>query len=309
MSLTTRLLDNFDQIVIYGAKGWFGRSAVSVLFEENLDLKEHQILLVGSKSESANVARLPSDVYTSADAQQHIRSKILFLNSAYLRREKLDHMLANEFELKNQQIMKFGENLLRAGKIKKFVNLSSGVASQGTLESLSHVEDPYAKCKIIDEAKFNALCESMGAELINCRIYSMSGKYLNEFTKLALSTFISNSITKTHQINVNSPTTIRSYVDSIDLARVLFELSLRNGNHLIDSGGSLTSLGALAAGIAELNPGTTLVLPNQFEKSPDYYGDYEKFNKLSAELGVELLNLNQQIIETTQAIKSNLSSY
>jgi nucleoside-diphosphate-sugar epimerase len=309
MSLTTRLLDNFDQIVIYGAKGWFGRSAVSVLFDENLYLKENQILLVGSKSESANIVSLPLDVYSSADAQQHIRSKILFLNSAYLRREKLDHMPANEFELKNQEIMKFGENLLRAGKIKKFINLSSGVASQGTLESLSHIEDPYAKCKIIDEAKFNALCESMGADLINCRIYSMSGMHLNEFTKLALSTFISNSMSKTHQINVNSPTTMRSYVDSIDLARVLFELSLSEGSHSIDSGGSVTSLGSLAADIAELNPGTTLVMPDQFEKSPDYFGDYETFNNLAAELGVELLDLEQQIIETTRAIKSNLSRF
>lgn len=307
MSLTTRLLDEFDQIVVYGAKGWFGRSAISVLFDENVDIKENQILLVGSKSESALLASLPLNVYSSMDANQHIKSKILILNSAYLRREKLDAMPADAFELKNQEIMKFGENLLTAGKVKKFINLSSGVASQGTIESLLHVEDPYTRCKILDEAKIKELCESMGADLINCRIYSMSGKYLNEFTKLALSTFISNAMSKIHQINVKSPTTMRSYVDSIDLARVLFELALRKGNHSIDSGGSLTTLGALASGIAELNPGTTLIFPNQFEKASDYFGDYETFNKLAAELGVNLLDLDQQIIETTKAIKSKLS--
>lgn len=307
MSLTTRLLENFDQIVVYGAKGWFGRSAISVLFEENIDLTENQILLVGSKSESALLAGLPLNIYSSRDAIQHVKSKVLFLNSAYLRREKLKFMPAHEFELKNKEIMKFGENLLDSGNVKKFINLSSGVASQGTVESLLHVEDLYARCKILDEAKFKGLCESKGAGLINCRIYSMSGKYLNEFDNLALSTFISDAISMLHQINVKSPTTLRSYVDAIDLARVLFELSLRKGNHSIDSGGSLTSLGALALAIAEVNPGSTLVLPDSFEKAPDYYGDYKTFNKLAAECSVDLLNLDQQIIETTQAIKSNLS--
>ena len=301
MSLTNRLLSDFEQIVIYGAKGWFGRSAIDLLMQENPNLEPHQLLFVGSKSESALDAELPFDVYSSADALVYTKSNILFLNSAYLRREKLISMSEIEYQARNHQIMEFGKGLLKDRKIKTFINLSSGVASQGNLENLGKVTDSYTKCKIADEVILTALCEIVNTALINCRIYSMSGKFINEFEHLALSSFIRQAKSVSKEIIVDSPLTARTYVDSLDLARVLFELSIKGETLFLDSGGTLTTLGDLATKIAGRLPGVHVNARLDYDMSPNYYGDYQRFNEIVLECKVNLLELDEQITETMKA--------
>ena len=301
MSLANRLLDNFDQIIVYGAKGWFGRSAVSALIQENPALKDNQIVFIGSKSESGHSVDLPWEIHSSADSLKLVHSNILFVNSAYLRREKLNLMSESEFEAKNQEIMDFGISLIESGKVKTFLNLSSGVASQGTLDDLDKVKDPYTRSKIKDEAVLMSLCGSMNTNLVNCRIYSMSGKFINEFENLALSSFINQANEESKEIVVKSPSTKRTYVDSIDLARVLLEISAKGGSTFLDSGGALTTLEQVANEIASQSSGAKVIIPSEFKKSPDYFGDYQRFNQLAAECEVELLDLRDQIIETQKA--------
>ena len=296
-----QLLENFDQIVVYGAKGWFGRSAIHVLIEESPDIKEDQILLVGSRSETSEAANLPRKVYSSSEAAQHIKSNILFVNSAYIRREKLNSMSEREYEGKNREIMEFGTGLLHDGKVKTFLNLSSGVASQGNNQILEEVIDSYARCKIRDENLLTSISASAKVDLINCRIFSMSGRYINEFENLALSSFINQANNQVQEILVKSPSTLRSYVDSIDLARVLLKLASTGGSHSLDSGGTLTTLDDLASSVASGIPGACVRTPKEFEKSPDYYGNYSYFNELALQLGVELLDLSGQIAETKKA--------
>ena len=74
MSLTTRLLDNFDQIVIYGAKGWFGRSAVSVLFDENLYLSSrnlpHILVIEARYADPVSLVHFPKVIATTGSVKQ-----------------------------------------------------------------------------------------------------------------------------------------------------------------------------------------------------------------------------------------------
>ena len=301
MNLEARILKKFDQIVVYGAKGWFGRSAVRVLTGDNPDLFLHQMLLVGSKTEPAQVAGLPFDVYSSVDAMPLVKDKILFVNAAYLRREKLTQIQVADYENRNQQIFDFGTNLVNSNKIKTFINLSSGVASQGSFGDIDSISDPYARCKIRDEHVLNILCSEKKVDLVNCRIYSLTGLFINEFENLAISSFFNQAHSPTREIVVNSPSTKRSYVDSQDLARVLFELSLQGKSFSLDSGGTITTLCDLALEIAKSIPGATVHVPSQYEESSDYVGDVDYFNHIAKDCGVELLNLSQQIAETKKA--------
>ena len=301
MELTSRLLENYDQVVIYGAKGWVGRSAVELLTEAARHLRDHHILLIGSKTESARNAKLPVDVYSAVDANQYLDQNILFLNSAYLRREKLAQMKAEEYEKKNEEIIEFAQDQIKSGKIKTFINLSSGVASQGSLENLHLVTDLYAKAKIRDEDLLSKACELMKVQFINCRIYAMTGRFVNEFEHLALTSFIGQAIKDPHSIKVKSPTTLRTYIDSGDLVEVLFSLALSGKNYQIDSGGELTSLGDLANLVSEAAKGSKVEKPENFEKSADYFGNYLEFNELADKSGVKLKNLNEQVTETFKA--------
>jgi nucleoside-diphosphate-sugar epimerase len=304
VSTTDRLFSKYDQIIVYGAKGWFGRSAVYALVQDFEPARDHQILLVGSMTESAVSGNLHFDVFSSNDSLKHIAGNALFINGAYLRREKLSVMSVSEFESNNEDISRFPKDLINSGKIKTLINLSSGVASQGSVEEIDRVQDPYARGKIRDEYLFSSICGINGTQFINCRIFSMSGRFLNEFKNLALSAFIQQASANEHTIEVKSPSTKRTYIDSIDLARVLLELSLRKGNFSIDSGGSITSLGELANAVADSYPAVKVESPELFDPSPDYFGDYESFNTLAEELGIPLKGLNEQIAETKKAFIS-----
>jgi nucleoside-diphosphate-sugar epimerase len=302
MHLTETLLLNYDQIVIYGAKGWVGRSAVELLFNGNPNLIENQILLIGTKTQSAREAHLPFNVYSTSDAYGLLGKKIIFLNAAFLRREKLNEMNVLQYEKANQSIAQFGLDLINSRRVKTFVNLSSGVANQGKREDIEDVTDPYAKAKIILESLYAAVCNSANSHLINCRIYSMSGKYINEFNNLALTSFLAQGMKEQHVIKVNSPSTLRSYVDSIDLVNVLFRLALQGSNLNLDSGGELISLGDLAEIVCSVEQNARVVYPEVFEKSPDYFGDYKLFNEFAKSLGVPLKNIKEQVLETSKAL-------
>ena len=302
MHLTETLLLNYDQIVIYGAKGWVGRSAVELLFNGNPNLIENQILLIGSKTQSAHEAHFPFKVYSTSDAYGLLGKKIIFLNAAFIRREKLTGMTVLQYETANQNIAQFGLNLINSGRVKTFVNLSSGVANQGMIEDIEDVTDPYAKAKIILESLYATACNSIKSQLINCRIYSMSGKYINEFNNLALTSFLAQGMKEKHLIKVSSPSTLRSYVDSIDLVNVLFRLALQGSDFNLDSGGELISLGDLAEVVCSVDENARVVYPEVFEKSPDYFGDYKIFNEFAKSLGVPLKNIKEQVLETSKAL-------
>jgi hypothetical protein len=132
----------------------------------------------------------------------------------------------------------------------------------------------------------------------------LSGRYLNEYENLALSSFIKLAMTKPKIIIVQSQNTFRTYLDSIDLVRVLFELSLTNSNYAIDSGGSLIKLGQLADKIATIIPGVSVKKSETLNKSNDYYGDFEKFNELALKHGTKLLDIEDQINETLKAFRN-----
>jgi len=302
--LTDRLLSVYDQIVIYGAKGWIGRSAVSVVFSKKAHRIQRQILLVGSKTEQLINSGELTQIYSADDAKSFVSKNCIFLNAAYLRREKLDLYSPDEYMRKNREIIGFGENLLRQKKIKTFINLSSGAANQNIDSVKNEGNNIYAKCKLDDEVLIQNASDSASAALINCRIYSISGRFLNEFENLAFSLFIKQALTKPNTIIVESPNTYRSYLDAIDLIKVLFELSLTSNSYMIDSGGFLIKLGQLADIIVTMIPAVSVTKLDYGNKSAHYYGDFEVFNNFAAKFGIKLLDIEGQITETLKAFRN-----
>lgn len=301
LTLASNLSANYDQVIIYGAKGWLGRSAIELLMEENYEFFINRTVLIGSKTETADKARLPIDIYTAEDSTGFIKQNTLFLNAAFLRREKLNQLGPELYDATNKKITKFGLDLLENGRIRTFINLSSGVASYSDKTEKHHAIDLYAILKKKYELLFADICSSTNTQFLNCRIYSLSGRHINEISNLAFPSLIIQALYEPKKVFVKSPTTMRTYVDAKDLIRVLFELALKGKDINLDSGGDLVSLGALAKAICEIQDNSFLDLPEVFEKSPDYYGDYKRFNSIATDLGLKLKSINEQIIESLKA--------
>ena len=289
---------HFDQYVIYGANGWLGRSTLEALID--LKVESNSLLLVGSKASKLQFNGSVFEILDAESAHRELKSNSLFFNYAFLRREKLQGLTVEEYTQKNLNITTFPKKAIEAKNVKCLVNASSGVAATINLES-ADILDPYARLKAIEEAQLAQVCQENSTYFINCRIFSLTGKHINEFQNLAISNFVREA-SENKEILIKSETTRRTYIDATDLSRVFIALALKDQNYSLDSGGTLIDMNRLAELVASNIAGAEIKSAEPQELGTDYFGDFERFNQIAQEEGVDLLGIEDQIKLTSKAI-------
>jgi nucleoside-diphosphate-sugar epimerase len=191
---------------------------------------------------------------------------------------------------------------LRKGELFSFVNLSSGAAALTDQNSNKLPIDAYSILKRRSELDFEQETKKVGTNFINCRIYSLSGCYLNEFENLALSAFISQALKGDH-IRVNSPQSMRTYIDGVDLMSVVLNLAMQGKSLNFDSGGTLISILDLAETVNKVVGQVNMDISVGFDAENLYYGDYEDFNRIAASINQNILSIEDQIANTIKAFK------
>jgi nucleoside-diphosphate-sugar epimerase len=191
---------------------------------------------------------------------------------------------------------------LRKAGLSSFVNLSSGAAALVDQKSKESPVDAYSMLKRRSEIDFEQETNKVGTNFINCRIYSVSGCYLNEFENLALSVLISQAIKGDH-ILVNSPHSKRTYIDGVNLMTVNLDLAMQGKSMNFDSGGTLISILDLAKTVNKVVGQVNTDISIGFDAENSYYGDYEGFNRIAASINQNLLSIEDQIANTIKAFK------
>ena len=296
----SNLLDRCDQVVIYGANGWMGRSALDFLSSISPSATKRKVLLIGSRSSNLEIGNEIFEINDPVTGFRKIEMNAIFFNAAFIRREYLQKMKSEEYLHKNEEIAKLPINALRGKKLFSFINLSSGVARNLDQDSGLNPTDKYARLKKDLELEYAELGSKNDTAIINCRIFSLSGSYLNEFENLAISSFIKQA--KEHnRIKVLSPNTKRTYIDATNLAETLLTVGSKGKASSFDSGGALVTMHELAESIkVALNKDNCeLTLGN--EESPDYFGDYKEFNVMASNVGQNLYGIGDQILRTLKA--------
>jgi nucleoside-diphosphate-sugar epimerase len=258
------------------------------------------LLLIGSKPSRLAIDGKVFDIQAQAAAAPLIQRDCLFLNAAFLRREKLFGMSYNKYIDENAQISSFALEQIKSNRVQYFINLSSGAAKPYDLKSVSLTEDPYGSLKFLWEKEFEEACRVRNINFLNCRIYSILGRFINEFDNLAISSFFLQSLEE-KSIIVEAPNCRRTYVDAEQLVTLLFKLVLQAKSMRIDSGGTLTTLESLAMTVLEVLNLESGKLIRGNSISADYFGDYEQFNSLCDAMEIGLLDINAQVKKTSIA--------
>jgi nucleoside-diphosphate-sugar epimerase len=292
-----------NQVVIYGANGWLGRSAIAATFDLFPDLSSNSILLLGSKSSNVTIRGKNVEIKEALSGLHLIEENSIFVNCAFLRREQVVKLGEKEYVKQNLRVMELPVEVLKKRRVFSLVNLSSGVA--GLVQSGVHdsSQDMYAVLKRRSELELAHEAALVGANFLNCRVFSVSGSYLNEFENLALSLFIAHAL-KSEPINVRSPESRRSYIDGVNLMTVLFKLAVNGETGNYDSGGICVTMKELAETVSRLihSQESDIILGE--EKGKSYFGDFKKFNELSTQLGVKILDLDEQVQRTLMAFRA-----
>ena len=277
-----------------------GRSALDFLISNLPNFSSQSVLLIGSKPGNIKINGQPFEILDPSAGFSAIRENSIFFNAAFLRRENLQRMSPQQYLLRNQEIVEIAKNAIWHKKLFSFINLSSGAARDFDKQNNQQASDEYSRLKKSLEVEYSEIGNQTGVPIVNCRIFSLSGRYLNEFENLALSSFVNQARSKNY-IEVLSPGTRRTYVDGTDLAGVLLSAGSVGNNANFDSGGILVSMLELAEKVAEVLDVTSLkIIPGKGEPS-DYFGEYEEFNHFAEKFGYSIRGIEDQIQTTLEA--------
>lgn len=302
--LRESLRQDAHRIIVVGARGWIGRTLLEMLEEAMGPLLRDRVFCFGSSRQSITlcsgtvIPQLALEDLASLDQ----RPTILF-HLAFLTMDKVGQMPDAEYRAANQAI---SGTVLAAleplGVVRLFV-ASSGAAAFADEPSAAAPLRLYGGLKRDDEETFAywAKADPSARRAAICRIYSVSGPFINKHSVYALADLILRAQRK-EPLVVTSPRAVRrAFISVEELISVAFAMLLADEGPAaiqFDSGGTPVELGELAGRIALLAGAEAVAREISNEPPNDYYGNNDAWQDLLQRFGLEHADLDRQILAT-----------
>lgn len=303
------------RIVITGASGWIGRTALdlllSVLGPERFAAQVHAF---GSAARDLEVGpgviarQRPLTELAELEPEETI-----LLHLAYLTKDRAEVMDENAYISANLQLRQQVLAALDAIDVMAVFVASSGAAYREDDPDAPSAMRSYGKLKREDEDAFSAWAQERQRRAVICRIFSVSGPFINKPETYALASFILDALAgRPITIKAKRPV-FRSYVAVRELLTLVFTLLTEASEGVVrfDSGGKVLEMEGIAAKVAELiSP-----VPVQRESfdaglpADMYVGASEPYRELLASCGLESLPFEQQVLETAAYLRQSRSGH
>jgi len=283
VSLTRESIEPDARVLVLGATGWFGRTAVALLLGagiKNLHLVASKTSILGSGS-----SKLPVYGWNRLDINKFQPTWVL--NFAFLTGEKWSATDSALYIDTNRSLTERFRAAASMASVTRAVTVSSGAALYGA-------KNPYGLLKLEEERVARQLQDSKRHTLI-LRAWSLSGALVTRpqdylFSNLILQSFRGD-------IEINSPRRVfRRYIGVDDFLAVGLS-QMRSNDHLeMDSGGQAVE----AAELAELigNPLHRKVIRKTLDENsaPDsYHSDGEQWSSLMRQTNYREASLQEQV--------------
>lgn len=290
-------------IIINGAAGWMGRSAIRALKELDQKFCEQEILFLGSRKRNLNDPTLGLIEIESLFEQEAIHGKCdLFIQLAFKTRDYQHTMSSGEYEKANIKIIEKSLALASETAASNIVLVSSGAVGQS--EDSTDVSDPYARLKHYEESEFGRISKELDANICIGRLWGATGELMTEPLKYAIGDIIKQTI-QSEEVKLTSTNyTYRRYVDSVEFMKVIIQSAKFALTEKVDSGGPLIEMYELAESIGRLL-GINKPIKRNFDsnKMPDmYFSRSTQYEALSSHLSQPISSLTTQIKRTSNCI-------
>ena len=295
--LAERALGN-DRVLVTGASGWLGRTALDLLAPLNLPT-----LALASRSRTIRVGDRDFSCRTWDAGEVAAFAPTVIVDCAFLTRGRVAEMPFNDYVAINRTLT---DNLVFAAQlpgVRLALTVSSGAsvhphdAFEGSIE-----DNPYGYLKRQADRRLAAATDGTCAVPVIARAWSLSGGHVQQPEVYALGSMIRAANTGAIRITSTRPV-FRRYA----LADELLALGLAEGGvgpATIDSGGELVEMGELAARVAAVVRPDAKITRNEVDtREPDrYHSDGQDWEKLGRKWGLATASLERQIEITARGI-------
>ena len=301
-----------ETVVVTGANGWLGKSAVSVLASE---FSNYRVIAL-----SRNIDHNKSNndlIYMSYDDFSKDDSEISgLIHTAFMTKNYIEEIGPIEYIDQNTKIHNWLMNFIEL----KNPNWTVAISSGATKQYIDKVEadlpivdsDLYGKMKLEEE---EALLSSEIPNVAIGRLWAASGRYMQNHKIYALGQFIEAALNgKNIKIASREPV-YRRYIDAEDFMKVLVMTALDSKRTLFDSGGILTTIENLAQEVAKFfNNKNNSKIEIEYDKkklsieNANYFANSEKFIELQSRFKIQERSITEQIERTSSAIMAKLGN-
>jgi nucleoside-diphosphate-sugar epimerase len=266
-----------DRVLVTGAGGWFGRTAIAMTRESGLDL-----LATGSKDQKIEIDGQSQAVHTqSLDVISAFKPTVA-IDTAFVTRERLSILGHKAYVETNQRVIDQSLAIAALPSVRKYIGFSSGATMHlAGHTSFSLEENPYAAQKRIYESRISEIAEVLQSDISVARVWSVTGAYVTKPESFVFTDFISQA--RSGLIDIRAKNLVSRRYCAVEDVLALALIPPRHGSHTVfDTGGDLIDLGTLAKLMVEVvNPTAKIHLHLDSRlPSDDYHSDNKDWGSL-----------------------------
>jgi nucleoside-diphosphate-sugar epimerase len=289
-------------VAITGASGWIGSALVHHLVQALPDSDAIPLRVFGSTAGALEISGRSLAVEPLCEAGPLGDGEWLVLHFAVVGADRLGGD-ATALKAANDVVLDQALALAATGAVRRFVHASSGAIYQTGGSPTKHA---YSDMKRAQEHAVRAWSSRTGAPLLIPRIFNVGGPYINHVRAYAVGDFIAQALAgSVIRIEARRPV-FRSYVHVHELARVIFDLALKDaGPTTFDTAGpEIVEMADLASAV-----GTALNRPLEIRRPPmevgedRYVGDGRIYQAALARSGAVPVGLDRIVRDTADFMR------
>jgi len=230
-----------DKVLITGASGWFGKTAIALTKTTGVTY-----LATGSRPRvidiDGNKEKVESHDLDLISAFQ----PTVVIDAAFLTRDKVAVIGAGKYIEINQVLMKISKEIASLESVRKYVGFSSGATvNLAGHSSFSLSDNPYAALKKSYEEQMMEVSNWSKASVVIPRVYSVTGAYVNKPQLFAFSDLILQARAGVIEVRAKNKV-LRRYSPVEDVIALAVAQSKQQGQIIFDTGGEMLEVGDLA---------------------------------------------------------------
>lgn len=297
-ALAAKFLVDDDRVLVTGASGWLGRTALDLLAPLGLPT-----MALASRARPIRVADREVECGVWEDREVAAFAPTLVLDCAFLTRDRVSDTPLDEYVAANRTLTERLAYAALLPSVRLAITVSSGAATYPHDAFDKPLEvNPYGYLKREAEQRLAEAARKSGATPVVVRAWSISGAHVQKPQAYALGSMIRDADAGAIRIMARRPV-FRRYV----LAEELLALGIAEGSvgaATIDSGGELVEMAELAARVAQVvRPDAVISRDEVDPRDPDrYHSDGQDWQRCCERWGLESLPLDRQIEITARGV-------